>query len=130
MARQGSSTENDRILVADDDAQVRKFFVGELRSAGYTVSEAESGAEVLELLRALHVRVLVLDLDMPETDGFEILKVVRTGYPHIRVVVVSGYMQGTLLKAAELFGAALTLEKPVAAEDLLENVRKLLGETE
>jgi DNA-binding NarL/FixJ family response regulator len=78
----------------------------------------------------MHFRLLVLDLDMPDdgTDGFEILKMVRTELPHLQVLVISGYLRGALLEAAECLGARLSLYKDSAPRLLLESTRKLLGE--
>ena len=126
-ARKTTCTLN-RVLIADDDPQVRKLFARKLRSAGYSVSEAKTGAEAVILLRGMRFRLLVLDLDMPDTDGFGVLKTVRSEFPYVQVLVVSGYMQGVLLRAAECFGAVGTLEKPAAAQDLLEAARRVLGD--
>jgi CheY-like chemotaxis protein len=119
-----------RILIADDEPQIRKLFARKLRNAGYSVSEAKTGAEALILLRGIRFRLLLLDLDMPDTDGFEVLKTVRSEFPHVPVLVISGYMQGALLKAAECFGAVWTLEKAAAPQLLVPTVRKLLGDSE
>jgi CheY-like chemotaxis protein len=116
------------ILVADDDPQVRQLFVKQLIAAGYEVHAAKSGEHTLAALRAAVFDLLVLDLNMPGTDGFEVLKQVRIEFPHIRVLVISGYMKGALLEAAEWFGAAATLEKGAAPEQLLQNVKRLLGD--
>src|SRR5438046_1494571 len=89
-----------RILVADDNHRVRWVFARKLRSAGYSVSEAKSGAEALALLRGVHYRLLVLDLDMRASDGFDVMKTVRADFPHVLVLVTSGYMHGILLRAA------------------------------
>jgi CheY-like chemotaxis protein len=128
MATRKPSARVSRILVADDDPRTRKLFVKKLRSAGYAVSEARSGTEALSLLRGMHYRLLVLDLDMPDSDGFEVLKTVRSDFPHLLVLVVSGYMHGVLLKAAECFGARLTLERTTATRLLVPMARKLLGD--
>ena len=119
-----------RILVADDDAQVRKVFARKLRSAGYGVSEAKTGEEALTLLRAMRFRLLVLDLDMPDIDGFQVLKMVRGEFPHIQILVVSGYLSGALLEAASYFGAARTLQKPTSPQLLVETARIMLGDTD
>jgi len=118
-----------RILVADDEPEICKLFAGQLRSAGYSVSEAQSGAEALRLLRGNAFDLLVLDLDMPDIDGFEVLKIVRSEFPHLQVLVVSGYLEGSLLQAAECLGARLTLEKTSASRLLVKTARKLLGDT-
>ena len=126
-AIQESPNRGIQILVADDEPAVRGLFAKQLRSAGYCVSEAESGLEALRLLREISFQLLVLDLEMPEIDGFEVLKIVRAEFPGLQVLVISGYLEGVLLKAAECFGAVLTLEKTSAPRFLVEAARKLLG---
>ena len=120
--------KSKRILVADDDSQVRSLFVKKLAAAGYETRSAKSGDATLAALRASRFDLLVLDLNMPGTDGFEVLKAVRAEQPHVRVLVISGYMKGALLAAAEWFGAAGTLDKLLAPEHLVDNVKRLLGE--
>ena len=66
---------------------------------------------------------------MPDTDGFEILQMVRTQMRDLKVLVISGFMQGTLLRAAELVGANATLDKPSTPERLAQAVGKLLAKT-
>lgn len=119
-----------RILLADDDPHVRRLFAGQLRSAGYRVIEAQSGLEALSLLRGLPFQLLVLDLDLklPDIDGFEVLKIVRSEFPRLQILALSSYLQGALLKAAECFGARLALDKTLAPRLLVETTRKLLGE--
>ncbi len=118
-----------KVLVADDDLQVRSLFVKQLTAAGYETHAAKSGDATLIALGAEEFDLLVLDLNMPDTDGFEVLKKVRVDYPNVRVLVISGYMQGALLEAAEWFGAAATLEKGSAPDQLVMTVRRLLGES-
>lgn len=117
-----------RILVADDDFQDRELFLSQLSAAGYDVQGATTGRDALAALRAVRFDLLVLDLNMPETDGFEVLKNVRAQMPDVHVLVISGYMKGVLLKAAEWFGAAATLEKMLAPDLLVPTVRQILGD--
>jgi len=118
-----------RILVADDDFQVRRLFATKLKEAGYSVSETSSGRQALDILRSKRFQALVLDLDMPDTDGFDVLKAVRSEMPHLRVLVVSGYMQGQLLRAAEWFGAQGAIDKLSAPDTLIETMHRLLGDS-
>jgi CheY-like chemotaxis protein len=121
-------TNPTRILVADDDEQVRSLFVKKLAAAGYEVHAARTGQRALDMLKASRFDLLVLDLNMPGTDGFEVLKTTRAEQPHVRVLVISGYMKGALLSAAEWFGAADTLDKTLAPEQLVGHVKRLLGD--
>jgi CheY-like chemotaxis protein len=129
MAKRKTVLNVSRILVAADDPEVGNLFARKLQSTRYSVSEAKSGAETLRLLRSMRFQVLVLDLDMPDTDGFEVLKVVKTKHPSVRVLAISGYRNGALLEAARCLGAAFGLCRTSAPGLLVETVRKLLGES-
>ena len=98
-----------------------------MRAAGYDVVGVGSGNAALAELRSSRFDLLVLDLDMPDVDGFEVLKTIRSEMPHLPVLVISGYLQGALLQAANCFGATSTLDKISAAESLVEVTRRLLG---
>jgi CheY-like chemotaxis protein len=117
-----------RILVADDDFQVRQRFTKRLQSVGYEAVGVASGKAALTQLHASRFDVLVLDLDMPDLNGFEMLQKVRSELPHVRVLVVSEYLQGALLEAARLFGAASTLDKAKAKKALIEETHRLVGD--
>jgi CheY-like chemotaxis protein len=111
------------ILVVDDDPTVRKLFAQVLTKAGYFVYEASNGVEAKAALKTFFFNLMILDLNMPEMDGFEVLQFARIHMPSLKIIVVSGFMQGTLLKAAKQLGAAATLDKPVPVGLLLSTVR-------
>jgi CheY-like chemotaxis protein len=115
------------ILVVDDDSQVRKLFSQVLNKAGYAVYEACNGLEAKAFLQRIQFDLIILDLNMPEMDGFEVLKFARSELPGVKIIVASGFMQGTMLKAAKLFGAAATLDKPVPISLLLSTVREVMA---
>jgi two-component system response regulator AtoC len=121
-----SPAKAPKVLVADDEPQVRRLFVKKLRGAGYDVTEAKSGDEALRLLGKTAFRVLVLDLDMPGADGFEVLKAARAEHPGLSVLVISGYMGGALLEAARCLGATMALSKTSAPKLLVPTVGKLV----
>jgi signal transduction histidine kinase/CheY-like chemotaxis protein len=115
------------ILVADDDAAVRGLLRQVLEDAGYEVLEAAHGRAAVELVRSVHVDVLITDLVMPEQEGLETLSQVRQSHPGIGVIAISGAFGGDFLKTAKLLGATATLCKPIPPEDLLAAVRQVLG---
>jgi CheY-like chemotaxis protein len=116
-----------RILVVDDDPQVLKLFTRILTRGGYEVHTAESGKQSLALLNTFErFDLMVLDLSMPAPDGFEVLKEMRAVQPGLRTLVVSGFMGGALLTAAEILGATATLNKADAPRLLLPMVNQLL----
>jgi DNA-binding NarL/FixJ family response regulator len=69
---------------------------------------------------------MTLDLSMPDVDGFEVLRMVRSKHPELKIVVVSGFLQGSMNKAAKALEADVTLDKNVAADSLLTVVDGLL----
>jgi DNA-binding NtrC family response regulator len=127
MAQQKMIASTARILVANHEPQVRKLLAGKLKLAGYAVSEAGSGRKTLDLLLSARFDVLVLDLDIPGPDSFEVLKIVRSDMPHLRVLVISAKRE--LLEAAEWFGAVAAIDKVSAPDRLVVTVRLLLGDS-
>ena len=118
---------NLRILLVDDDRQVVRYLKKVLEENGYTVSATTSGKRALAYIEERIPDLLILDLNMPAPDGFDVLKSKRPRFPYLRILVISGYLHGALLEAAKIFGAIATLEKPVTAEALVGKVREVLG---
>ena len=116
------------ILVVDDDSQVRQFLSQVLSRAGYSVYDACNGREAKAFIQLIQFDLMILDLNMPEMDGFEVLQFARSESPHLKIIVASGFMQGTMLKAARRFGAAATLDKPLQIPVLLSTVRDVIGQ--
>jgi len=120
-------TRQYRILVADDDPQILKLFTRLLHQGGYSVTAVNSGADAMKILQGESVDLFILDLSMPEPDGFELLRSLREQKPGLRILVISGYMQGALLKASEMLGAAASLSKDDAPKLLVKTVDHLLN---
>ncbi|MEJ1974553.1 MAG: response regulator [Lacunisphaera sp.] len=115
------------ILVADDDANVRDITAATLSSYGYRVLAAADGAEAVALLapRSLEVRAVVTDLEMPNLDGFALIKVVTSLNPAIRVLLMSA-SSGADDPRRTADVAVPFLAKPFSAEKLLTAVHELL----
>ena len=118
---------NGRILLLDDDRQVVRYLKKALEENGYAVTATTSGKQALAHIEERIPDLLILDLNMPAPDGFDVLKSKRSRFPYLRILVISGYLHGALLEAARIFGAIATLEKPVTAEALVGKVREVLG---
>jgi CheY-like chemotaxis protein len=115
------------ILLVDDDGQVLRYMKRVLEKNGYAVTATTSGKRAVAIIQEHLPDLLILDLNMPEPDGFDVLKTERSKFPYLRILAISGYLHGALLEAAEILGAVATLEKPVTAEVLVEKVREVLG---
>ena len=116
------------ILVAEDDADLRGVLTASLTRGGHRVVPARDGAEALAAIERDHIDVIVLDLVMPNIDGFEVLarlKELRSG-ESIPVIVVTGTDRATAELQAQRLGANVFLSKPIDAAALTEEVTRLL----
>ena len=116
------------VLVAEDDDDLRGVLTASLTRNGHRVIQARDGAEALASLERDQVDLLVLDLVMPNIDGFEVLARLKgTGRgATLPVVVVTGTDRSTTELQALRLGANVYLTKPVAAAALTEEVTRLL----
>jgi CheY-like chemotaxis protein len=118
-----------RILVVDDDADMRLTLKLSLELAGYTVDVAANGREALEAQRRQPAEVLITDIFMPDADGFEAIDAFRHQFPRTKIVVVSGGAQFTkrdYLPDAELIGVDATLQKPFEVDTLLALLQRMV----
>jgi len=114
-----------RIVVAEDHHIVREGISKLLEEMGdiQVVGEADNGEDALQLVKLLKPDVLVLDISMPQTDGIETLKRMRT-YPNKPgVVILSMYGDITLIQQALEYGALGYVLKQSVSEDLLDAIR-------
>jgi two-component system repressor protein LuxO len=115
---------NQSILIVDDNEADVRIFRSLVEDAGYTASSTLSGKEGLRSIREGKFELLVLDLSIPEMDGFEILRAICNQAPKPKVIVVSGHAH--LLGMAMKAGADLALDKLVAPDVFVTAVRKLI----
>jgi two-component system KDP operon response regulator KdpE len=118
------------IVLVDDDRQVVRFLKQALEESGYAVAATSSGSQALALLKVRMPDLLILDLNMPEPDGIDLLRIERTQFPYLRVLVISGYLKGEQLEAMRFVGAFGTLEKPFTAKAVVSKVREMIGEAQ
>ena len=117
------------VLIADDHAMVRAGLRRWLEqdSAIQTIGEAMSGTETLERLRDSPWDVVVLDINMPDRSGIDILAHIRTGYPKTRVLVISAFSEKQYAIYALRAGAAGYLAKDQAPEDFMRAIHTVLA---
>lgn len=115
------------IVVVDDDEQVLRWIKATLETNGYVVHATTSARQALTIVEDTRPDLLILDLNMPQPDGFEVLKSERSRFPGLRILVFSGHMHSALLEAASFLGATATLSKPVSPEALLRTVKEIVG---
>ena len=117
-----------RILIVDDNEDMRTMLQAWLQAEGHDVAVAPDGHSALKMLVARPTDILVTDLCMPETDGIETIVAVRKQFPHIPIVAMSGWTSAggaDYLEVAREIGAVKTLKKPFEPAQLSDIVRKL-----
>jgi PAS domain S-box-containing protein len=106
-----------RILVVDDDQDVRAFLSAALEGLGYSVIEAEDGLSGLQKVAELSPDILLLDYAMPHMNGADVARQVRRSHPHLPIIFVTGYAESGQLEAA-LGGTVPLLRKPFTVAQL------------
>ena len=119
-----------RILLIDDDDQIRKMLSQLLEGAGYEVIGAADGKQGIRLFREAPCDVIITDIIMPEKEGIETIGELRRGFPDVKILAISGggrLPADEYLRMAKSFGAHRTLAKPFEQKELLEALRELVG---
>ncbi|MDX2192142.1 MAG: response regulator [Gemmatimonadales bacterium] len=119
-----------RLLLIEDDAQMRGMLGTTLREAGHQVIEAQDGQSGIRSLRSETVDLVLTDILMPGQDGLEVIAEARASAPHVPVVAISGGGRGfgphDTLRVARQCGATRVLAKPFSLADLLRTVDNLV----
>ncbi len=113
-----------RILIADDEKNLRTVLTRELAEEGYEVRETDNGAEAAGLIEQEEYDVLLLDLNMPGLEGMEVLKKIRTLELPTEVVILTGHGTVSTAVQAMKLGAYDYLTKPFKTEELKAIVEK------
>lgn len=117
------------VLVVDDESEIRSSLRGVLNDEGLRVLEAEGGHEALELVRREHPELVLLDVWMPDVDGIELLRQLRSEPNRPQVVMISGHGNVETAVRATKLGAFDFIEKPFSIDALLQVVTRALDET-
>ncbi|MFN2469475.1 MAG: response regulator [Gaiellaceae bacterium] len=122
------SSTSPSILIVDDDERLREFVRVNLEMEGYTVREAGNAEEGLAALEAEPPDLILLDVMMPQVDGWEMLRRVQEqhGVGAIPVVMFSGKVDDETLAEAESRGAQAFIGKPFNPQELIESTKQLL----
>lgn len=107
-----------RLLIVDDEADIREMLARHFRFLGYEVETAANGSGALAKLAEVRTEVVISDIVMPEMDGVELLRAVRSQYPMIHVIMITGYVTLENALACMRHGADACVFKPL--EDLAE----------
>ncbi len=120
--------EKNRILVVDDEEALRTVLSTELSSEGYEVSTAGDGSEAIDLVKENTYDLVLLDIKMPNVDGFEVLKYIKGGKPDIKVIMLTGFADLKNAIESKRLGAEDFVSKPYDLVDLLTTIERVLGD--
>ncbi len=128
MARQECAISKRTILLADDDDSLRRLVHATLRAEEYEVLEAADGREALELAEEHRPDLALLDIAMPEYNGFEVCAAIKANpaLAHVKVLMLTGLHDELDRKHATQAGADGYFTKPFSPRELLDTVHHLL----
>jgi two-component system, chemotaxis family, chemotaxis protein CheY len=128
----GALTGNGRVLVVDDEPLVRQVVRMTLEKAGYDVLEAENGEKAIEAINEnenpLVLDVVICDIRMPKINGVEAIEYFQRQYPHVPLIVLTGYPDTNMAVSFMRHGVVDYLVKPVNAERLKAAVMEAMDQ--
>ena len=123
LLRDGDRT---RLLIVEDDADIRESLLLHLSGEGYDVTVASSGNEAIPLTYGREFDLALLDLRMPYIDGFELLKFIKGTFAKTRVIILTAYADLTNIQKCKNLGADEVTGKPYNLEYLFTIIREVL----
>ncbi len=128
------SETNGRVMVVDDEADVRKVAKICLEKAGYQIIEAEDGEQAMKEIKQgdnpVMLDVIVTDINMPKVNGLEAIQFFQQEWPHVPLIVMTGYPNLETAKELMKRGLVDYLTKPVDKEKLVAAVEKGMSQRE
>lgn len=117
--------ENEKILIADDESEIRKIIRLLLEKRGYTVCEAANGAEAIERVRTDDIDLIIMDIMMPRVSGVEATQAIRE-FSTVPILFLTARSLDSDKEAAYISGGDDYLVKPFSASELMLKVSSLL----
>jgi len=117
----------NKILLAEDDNDMRRFLAKALANAGYDVISYDNGASAYERLREEPFTLLLTDIVMPEMDGIELARRATELDPDLKVMFITGFAAVALNPESDAPKDAKVLSKPFHLRDLVNEVEKMLA---
>ena len=116
-----------RIILAEDDDDMRRFLVKALQKAGYEVTSFGNGADAFERLKEEPFTLLLTDIVMPEMDGIELARRAAELDPELKIMFITGFAAVALNPENEAPKDAKVLSKPFHLRDLVQEVERLIS---
>jgi two-component system chemotaxis response regulator CheY len=120
---------NKTIMTVDDSTSVRQMVSFTLKEAGYDVIEACDGKDALSKISNASLNLVVTDLNMPNMDGIELIKNLRTNskYKFIPIIMLTTESQDSKKMEGKAAGATGWIVKPFKPDQLLAVIKKVIG---
>lgn len=115
-----------KLMLVDDEEGLRRFLGLTLMDLGYSVKTAENGEEALNLLKNFQPSIILTDIKMPRMDGIDLLKAVKSDYPDIEVIMLTGHGDLDLAIESLKFDAADFITKPINDEMLEISLNRVM----
>ncbi len=125
----GRISARGHVLVADDDRSIRMLIAKILSKAGYSVTQAETGAQVIPLMNSKRADLVLLDIEMPGMDGLQTLRVLKRNpsTQHIPVMMLSAHLSGTYVKECVDLGADdFIVKQSMQPQRLVERIHRAM----
>lgn len=120
-----------RILVIDDEPEIRELLKDKLERSGYEIVTASDGNEGVKLFRKNPTDLIITDIIMPEKEGVEVIQELHSEYPKVKIIAISGGGQHTsmqfCLNLAKSLGAVRSFNKPFKLAEIVEAIRDEIG---
>ena len=125
--RKPGSLDMSKILLAEDDIDMRRFLVKALQNAGFEVISYDNGLSAYQRLREEPFELLLTDIVMPEMDGIELARRAAELDPDIKIMFITGFAAVALNSDSSAPKHAKVLSKPIHLRELVNEVQKLLA---
>jgi two-component system, cell cycle response regulator DivK len=118
------------VLVVDDFSDAREMYGEYLRFCSFRVAEARNGVEAIDKAKKLRPHLILMDLSMPVIDGWEATRRLKSDAAtrHIPVVALTGHAMAGHSDTAKSAGCDIVITKPCLPQDLIKEIRRLIGE--
>ena len=120
-----------RVLVVDDDTDIREFVRDSLEVEEIEISGVENYTQAVDALRKQAADVVITDIFMPEKDGFELIETLRSDFPSTKIIAMTG---GGIMRAKDITVKLISevevdgcLKKPFSIDELVAMVKKILS---
>lgn len=117
---------NETVLVVDDEERIRSSLRGILSDEGFRVVDTGNAPGVMDLIARESPAIVLLDVWMPEMDGIELLRLIKSEQPRVPVIMISGHANIQSAVAATKLGAADFIQKPFSVSGLLASIARAL----